>query len=130
MDSQFINSGNSLYVHLYPFVAGISSIDSDFSLNIDSSKFDAISLNISLGVTLKEVHVKDVTVIFGYMLFDSSVITVSLYEGQSLTPGSIPQGFVYGIKTIKTAPPKRLLQIAPFDLSKFVDPFKKLLSPS
>lgn len=73
---------------------------------------------------------KDVTVIFGFMLFDSSVITVSLFEGQSLTPGNIPQGFVYGIKTIKTAHPKRLLQIAPLDLSKFVDPFKKILSPS
>jgi hypothetical protein len=32
VDSNYINSNNVLYVNFYPFVAGISTLDSDFSL--------------------------------------------------------------------------------------------------
>lgn len=63
---------------------------------------------------MSDVNIPSITVVFGFMLFDSSIITVSLYEGQSLIPGSVPQGYVYGIKAIKKPPPPaRLLQIAP-----------------
>ena len=46
------------------------------------------------------------------MLFDSSVITISLYEGQALILGKIALGYVYAISAIKAAPPSphRLLQ--------------------
>lgn len=81
VDSNYINNSNALVVNFYPFIAGVSTLDPDFSLTIDSKQFNALTLEISFGVTIKEMHAKNVTVTFGFLLYDASAITVSLYKG-------------------------------------------------
>lgn len=81
IDSNYINNSNALFVNFYPFIAGVTTLDPDFSLTIDSKQFNALTLEISFAITLKEMHAKNVTVNFGFLLYDASVITVSLYEG-------------------------------------------------
>lgn len=57
---------------------------------------------------------KNVTVYFGYMLYDASRITISQYEGQKLVPDSIPHGYIFGIGlVVPQTPAKRLLQVVP-----------------
>lgn len=46
------------------------------------------------------MHVKNVTITLGYILYDSSQITVSLYSGQRLTPDNVASGYIYGIGAI------------------------------
>lgn len=53
-----------------------------------------------IDVTIREMHVKNVTITFGYLLYDASAVTVSLYEGQMLVPGSIAQGYIFGIRQV------------------------------
>lgn len=79
---------------------GISSLDPDFDLNIDSFHFDSLTLAVFIDLTIRELHVKDITITFGYLLYDASAVTVSLYEGQMLVPGSVAQGYIFGIKQI------------------------------
>lgn len=88
-------------------------MDDDFALNIDRPKFDTLNLSISMDISIREVHVRNVTIIFGYMIFDSSKITISVFEGQSLTPGNIAKDFIYGIRTINSIKTPRLLQARP-----------------
>ena len=68
-------------VNFYPFIAGVSTLDPDFSLTIDSKQFNALTLEISFAVTIKEMHAKNVTVTFGFLMYDASAITISLYKG-------------------------------------------------
>ena len=48
------------------------------------------------------MHVKDITITFGYILYDMSIVTVSLYEGQILVPGSVTQEFIFGIRQVNS----------------------------
>jgi hypothetical protein len=48
------------------------------------------------------MHAKSILVTFGYLLFDSSIITVGFYENQPLVPDAIPKGYIYGINGIKS----------------------------
>jgi hypothetical protein len=58
-----------------------------------------------------------VTITLGYMLFDSSKITISRYPGQRLTPNNVASGYIYGISTIlpqtTSTTGKRRLQVVP-----------------
>lgn len=70
-------------------------------MNIDSFHFDSLTLAVFIDLTIRELHVKNITITFGYLLYDASAITVSLYEGQMLVPGSVAQGYIFGIQQIK-----------------------------
>jgi hypothetical protein len=72
-------------------------------------------MEISLLVTIQEMHAKDVTVYFGFLLYDASVITVGFYEGQRLIPDTIPDGYIYGISliTAQNTTSGRRLQLIP-----------------
>ena len=96
-------------------VSGVSSLDPDFSLNMATLPFNALTMEISLQVAISQFQAKNVTIYFGYMLYDASVITISLFEGQQLMPSSIPNGYIFGINLItsKNATTKRMLQIVP-----------------
>jgi hypothetical protein len=61
------------------------------------------------------MHAKNVTIIFGYMLYDSSTITVSLYRGQRLTPDNVASGYIYGIGAVlaQAQSANRRLQVVP-----------------
>jgi hypothetical protein len=115
VDSSYINNSNALIVNFYPFIAGVNTLDADFSLSIDSKQFNSATFEVSLSLTIKEMHAKDVTVTFGYLLYDASIISISLYKGERLTPDNIASGYIYGIGSIipQTAPPKRRLQVVP-----------------
>jgi hypothetical protein len=115
VDSSYINSSNALIMNLYPFIAGVNTLDSDFSLTIDSKQFNALTLEISFSFTIKGMHAKKLTVTFGYLLYDVSIISVSLYKGERLTPDNIASGYIYGIGSIipQTTPGKRRLQVVP-----------------
>lgn len=43
VNSEYINSSNVLYVNFYPFIAGVSTLDPDFSLTIDKKQFDVLN---------------------------------------------------------------------------------------
>ena len=49
------------------------------------------------------------------MLYDSSVITVSLYKGQRLTPKNVASGYIYGIGDVLSQAQTngRRLQVVP-----------------
>ncbi len=117
MENKYINSSNAIFVNFYPFIAGVNTVDADFGLTIDSKQFNALTLEISFSLTIKEMHAKNVTVTFGYLLYDASIISISLYKGERLTPDSIASGYIYGIGSIipQTPPPKRRLQTAPIN---------------
>jgi hypothetical protein len=115
IDSNYINNNNVLFVNFIPFIAGISTLDSDFSLNIEQPSFNPLTMEISFLVTIQEMDAKDVTVNFGYLLYDASVISVGFYEGQWLIPNSIADGYIYGISfiTAQNTNANRILQVVP-----------------
>lgn len=96
-------------------IAGISTLDSDFSIEVNKNSFDSYNMEILIDVSIAEMHAQTVTVTFGYFLYDANAITISFFEGQSLIPDNIPEGFLYGIGSIKQVgsqtPYHRLLQI-------------------
>lgn len=55
---------------------------------------------VFIDVTIREMHVKNVTITFGYLLYDAAAVTISLYEGQMLVPGSVAQGYIFGIRQV------------------------------
>jgi hypothetical protein len=66
------------------------------------------------------MHAINLTITFGYLLYDASIITVSFYEGQRFIPDNIADGFIYGINAIiaqnnvsQSNTTKRLLQVVP-----------------
>ena len=71
-----------------------------------------------MSISIREFHVRNVTIIFGYMIYDSSKITINLYEGQHLIPGNIAKDYIYGIRSIKTIQVPRLLQATPLSFDK------------
>jgi hypothetical protein len=121
VDGSYINSSNALIVNFYPFIAGVNTLDADFGLTIDSKLFNSATLEISLSFTIKEMHAKNVTVTFGYLLYDASIISISLYKGERLTPDNIASGYIYGIGSIipRTTPGNRRLQVVPNNLQEF-----------
>lgn len=89
---------DSRFINLLPYIAGVSSTDSDFSLTIgEENDFNSKTQRLNLQIIITEQHSKNVTITFGFLIFDSSKYTISVYEKLNFSPTDIKKDLLYGI---------------------------------